>query len=72
MHTEEKEPDGIAEGQRATQRSKVSIFNELRLPFCAPRLIPPHSSAQETAKRVILSATRDDSALWPIDMPQCR
>jgi hypothetical protein len=27
MHTEEKEPDGIAGGRQATQRNKVSIFN---------------------------------------------
>src|SRR3979409_1758381 len=38
----DKEPDGIAEGLRVTQRNKVSIFNAVRLPFCAARLIWRH------------------------------
>jgi hypothetical protein len=42
IDTESGEPDGIAGGQTSTQRSKVSIFNAVRLPFCAARLITRH------------------------------
>src|SRR4029453_3747120 len=35
-------PTASPTGRRATQRSKVSIFNAVRLPFCAARLIPRH------------------------------
>src|ERR1700744_2937276 len=37
-----REPDGVAAGPRATQRNKQSIFNGLRLPICAARLIGRH------------------------------
>ena len=42
IHTESGNPTASPQGGRATQRSKVSIFNAVRLPFCAARLITKH------------------------------
>jgi hypothetical protein len=56
----------------STQRNKISIFKDLTLPFCAPRLIGVQKLACEIAKNAILNALRHESGHLPIDMPQRR
>jgi hypothetical protein len=62
----------MPQGGKSTQRNKISIFNGLTLPFCAPRLIGQQKVACENVKNAILNALRHESSLRPIDMPQRR
>jgi hypothetical protein len=71
MHTEDGEPDGIAEGQtsNATQQSKHFQSGSATV-LCGtvnPKALSRHGDCFENCQERILSAARRDFPLWPID-----
>jgi hypothetical protein len=51
IRNREGNPTALPQGKRAMQCSKISIFKQVRLPFCAPRLIPKHFHCSGNAQQ---------------------
>jgi hypothetical protein len=80
MHTEDGEPDGIAEGQtsNASQQSKhfQSTSATVLCGTVNSKALTRHGDCSGNCRQrhfeCALDAPRRDFAVWPIDMPQLR